>query len=121
MSPDDNPKLQALPVPTFITLPVKRSLPSLPVNIYSDLAEHCHRVIVRANSNSTQLPPTMPSFTIILVGVAAVIAAYIYLFGIPPQLKREMEQKALQTIGENKASYMLKGITNPDRISMNCD
>lgn len=58
----------------------------------------------------------MPSFTIILVGVAAVIVAYIYLFGIPPQLKREMEQKALQTIGENKASYMLKRLKSPDSI-----
>lgn len=29
-------------------------------------------------------------------------------FGIPPWLKREMEDKALETMGENKASYMMK-------------
>lgn len=29
-------------------------------------------------------------------------------FGIPPQLKRQMEEKALETMGENKASYMMK-------------
>lgn len=29
-------------------------------------------------------------------------------FGIPPQFKRELENKALETMGENKASYMAK-------------
>jgi len=29
-------------------------------------------------------------------------------FGIPPWLKRELEDKALNTMGENKASYMTK-------------
>lgn len=32
----------------------------------------------------------------------------IYSFGIPPQLKRQLEEKALETMGENKASYMMK-------------
>ena len=29
-------------------------------------------------------------------------------FGIPPWLKREIEDKALETMGENKASYLTK-------------
>jgi hypothetical protein len=29
-------------------------------------------------------------------------------FGIPPQLKRDLENKALETMGENKASYLTK-------------
>jgi hypothetical protein len=29
-------------------------------------------------------------------------------FGIPPQLKRQLEEKALETMGENKASYLTK-------------
>lgn len=29
-------------------------------------------------------------------------------FGIPPWLKRDIEDKALQTMGENKASYLTK-------------
>lgn len=45
----------------------------------------------------------------VLAGIAAVLAIAIYFFGIPPALKREMEERALKTMGENKASYMLKG------------
>jgi len=55
----------------------------------------------------------MPSTTaLILTGLAGVIAIaglYVYFFGIPPEWKREMEKKALETMGENKASYVLKG------------
>ncbi|TKA23023.1 hypothetical protein B0A50_07241 [Salinomyces thailandicus] len=36
------------------------------------------------------------------------IGGYVYLFGIPPGMKREMEEQALKTMGENKASYMMK-------------
>ncbi|KAK0364646.1 hypothetical protein LTR91_008197 [Friedmanniomyces endolithicus] len=43
----------------------------------------------------------------IVVAMAAV-GGYIAVFGIPPQLKRQMEEKALETMGENKASYMMK-------------
>jgi len=32
----------------------------------------------------------------------------LHSFGIPPQMKRQMEEKALETMGENKASYMMK-------------
>lgn len=39
----------------------------------------------------------------------AIAGAYIYLFGIPPEYKRAMEEKALETMGENKASYLMKG------------
>ncbi|KAK0292105.1 hypothetical protein LTR91_000099 [Friedmanniomyces endolithicus] len=56
---------------------------------------------------------------VILVAMAAVggyIAVLVedhradklHSFGIPPQLKRQMEEKALETMGENKASYMMK-------------
>jgi hypothetical protein len=45
-----------------------------------------------------------------LAGIIAVAAVLIYFFGIPPQWKREMEKKALETMGENKASYMLRGM-----------
>ncbi|KAL1585460.1 hypothetical protein WHR41_05730 [Cladosporium halotolerans] len=38
----------------------------------------------------------------------AILAGYVYIFGIPPQFKRELENKALETMGENKASYMAK-------------
>ncbi|KAK3625629.1 hypothetical protein LTR56_015398 [Elasticomyces elasticus] len=54
----------------------------------------------------------MSSFgTYILATIAvsmALVAGYITFFGIPPQLKRQMEEKALETMGENKASYMMK-------------
>ncbi|KAK5109810.1 hypothetical protein LTR62_006543 [Meristemomyces frigidus] len=43
-----------------------------------------------------------------IVGVVALLGGYIAVFGIPPQLKRQMEEKALETMGENKASYMMK-------------
>ncbi|KAK3117380.1 hypothetical protein LTR53_001294 [Teratosphaeriaceae sp. CCFEE 6253] len=49
--------------------------------------------------------------TYLLAGIAlfvALIGGYIAVFGIPPQLKRQMEEKALETMGENKASYLMK-------------
>jgi hypothetical protein len=54
----------------------------------------------------------MPTTTTILTGLAgvfAVLALAVYLFGIPPEMKRKMEKAALKTMGENKASYMMKG------------
>jgi len=55
----------------------------------------------------------MPSSTAVvftvLAGIIALAAGYIYFFGIPPEAKRAMEEKALETMGENKASYMMKG------------
>ncbi|CAK4031388.1 hypothetical protein B0A55_01704 [Lecanosticta acicola] len=42
------------------------------------------------------------------VVIASLFAGYIYLFGIPKEYKRAMEEKALETMGENKASYMTK-------------
>lgn len=57
------------------------------------------------------LVSTMPSPSAILTafaGVIGLIALAIYFFGIPPEVKRKMEEKALETMGENKASYMLK-------------
>jgi len=44
----------------------------------------------------------------VFAGILALISLAIYIFGIPAEWKREMEKKALKTMGENKASYMLK-------------
>jgi len=48
------------------------------------------------------------SLLTLLAGVILVTSLYVYFFGIPPELKRDLEKKALRTMGENKASYMLK-------------
>lgn len=53
--------------------------------------------------------PSATTLVTVLAGLVAVLAAAIYLFGIPPALKRAMEEKALDTLGENKASYLMKG------------
>lgn len=45
----------------------------------------------------------MSSLTIIsatFLVLVAIFAAYIYLVGIPPELKRDLERKALRTMGE---------------------
>jgi hypothetical protein len=49
------------------------------------------------------------SFLAIFAGLVALAAAYLYVFGISPELKRKMERQALKTMGENKMSYMTKG------------
>lgn len=46
----------------------------------------------------------------IFAGILALVGAYFYFFGIDPETKRELERKALKTMGENKMSYMAKGI-----------
>jgi hypothetical protein len=48
-------------------------------------------------------------FWTIFAGVIGVVALAVYLFGIPPEMKRKLERQALKTMGENKASYMVKG------------
>ncbi|EMD94423.1 hypothetical protein COCC4DRAFT_34100 [Bipolaris maydis ATCC 48331] len=48
------------------------------------------------------------SFLAIFAGLIALTAAYLYVFGISPELKRKMEREALKTMGENKLSYMTK-------------
>jgi hypothetical protein len=54
---------------------------------------------------------TMSVATIFTVfaGILALAGAYLYFFGIDPETKRELERKALKTMGENKLSYMAKG------------
>ncbi|KAF2202870.1 hypothetical protein GQ43DRAFT_368136 [Delitschia confertaspora ATCC 74209] len=47
-------------------------------------------------------------FFTILISATVLIVAGIYFFGIPPELKRNLERKALQTMGENKMSYLAK-------------
>jgi hypothetical protein len=49
------------------------------------------------------------TYLTVLAAVVALIAGAVYLFGVPPQWKRAMEEKALETMGENKASYLVKG------------
>lgn len=49
------------------------------------------------------------TFLSVLAGIIALVAGAIFLFGIPPQFKRAVEEKALETMGENKASYLVKG------------
>ena len=49
-------------------------------------------------------------FMSLIVGLLTMTAAVIYVFGIPPKAKRVMEEKALETMGENKASYLVKGM-----------
>jgi len=44
----------------------------------------------------------------VLVAAMALAGGYVYLFGIPKEWKRAAEEKALETMGENKASYMMK-------------
>ena len=52
---------------------------------------------------------TTAKFLTILAGIVGVLALGVYLFGIPPELKRKLERSALKTMGENKMSYMVKG------------
>lgn len=54
--------------------------------------------------------PTTSTILTSLAGVLAVLGLAVYLFGIPPEMKRKMEKAALKTMGENKASYVMKGI-----------
>lgn len=55
-------------------------------------------------------------FWTIFAGVIGVIALAVYLFGIPPEMKRKLERQALQTMGENKMSYVVKG-TSPCKVA----
>ncbi|KAF8213646.1 hypothetical protein K438DRAFT_1927790 [Mycena galopus ATCC 62051] len=48
----------------------------------------------------------------VFVGALALLAAYVFFFGIPPALKRDLEERALKTMGENKASYLVKDQIN---------
>jgi hypothetical protein len=63
------------------------------------------------SSADQPLPITMAAAQIFTVfaGILALAGAYLYFFGIDPETKRALERKALQTMGENKMSYMAKG------------
>ncbi|KAF3001926.1 hypothetical protein E8E13_006720 [Curvularia kusanoi] len=52
------------------------------------------------------------TFFTALAGIVAVIGLAVFLFGIPPELKRKLERSALKTMGENKLSYMTKDQIN---------
>lgn len=49
------------------------------------------------------------TFFTILAGIIAVVGLAVFLFGIPPELKRKIEIAALKSMGENKLSYITKG------------
>lgn len=55
---------------------------------------------------------TATTFFTVLAGVVGAIGLAIFLFGIPPELKRKMERTALKTMGENKLSYVAKDQIN---------
>ena len=57
---------------------------------------------------------TAATFFTALAGVVAVVSLAVFLFGIPPKLKRKMERTALKTMGENKLSYVAKGMSSSD-------
>lgn len=46
----------------------------------------------------------MPSTTTLAFAsifvLASIVAGYVYVFGIPPEMKRKLEKQALQTMGE---------------------
>ncbi|QRC98598.1 hypothetical protein JI435_046460 [Parastagonospora nodorum SN15] len=46
----------------------------------------------------------------VFAGILALAGAYLYFFGIDPETKRALEKKALKTMGENKMSYLAKGM-----------
>ena len=53
--------------------------------------------------------------TTVLTYIATILVLLtltIYFFGIPPELKRKLERQALKTMGENKASYLVKGLSS---------
>jgi len=47
----------------------------------------------------------------VFAGILALAGAYLYFFGIDPETKRALEKKALKTMGENKMSYLAKGMS----------
>lgn len=51
----------------------------------------------------------------VFAGILALVGAYFYFFGIDPETKRALERKALKTMGENKMSYMAKGMLSQSR------
>jgi hypothetical protein len=53
---------------------------------------------------------TITQIFTVFAGILALAGAYFYFFGIDPETKRALERKALQTMGENKMSYMAKGM-----------
>lgn len=46
----------------------------------------------------------------VFAGILALTGVYLYFFGIDPETKRALEKKALKTMGENKMSYLAKGM-----------
>ncbi|THZ75595.1 hypothetical protein D6C84_09055 [Aureobasidium pullulans] len=51
---------------------------------------------------------TASAYLSVLAAILALAVGAVYMFGVPPQWKRAMEEKALETMGENKASYLVK-------------
>ncbi|THV83460.1 hypothetical protein D6D29_03871 [Aureobasidium pullulans] len=55
---------------------------------------------------------TASAYLSVLAAMLALAVGAVYMFGVPPQWKRAMEEKALETMGENKASYLVKDQIN---------
>jgi len=88
-----------------------KSIPTgiLPTRFTNLSLLHPYNLFIR--QNNTTLQTKMPTATTVLTafaGIIALISLGVYFFGIPPELKRKMERKALETMGENKASYIMK-------------
>jgi hypothetical protein len=71
--------------------------------------------------SSVHHPLSIPAMTAtqiftVFAGILALIGAYFYFIGIDPETKRELERKALKTMGENKMSYMAKGTITYDVV-----
>lgn len=60
------------------------------------------------------------TFFTVLAAIVGALALGVYLFGIPPELKRKLERSALKTLGENKLSYMAKGELDSSPVSTSC-
>jgi hypothetical protein len=102
-------KLNILQLPKLLDL-FTFSSPLLQILREELSAQHCQQLF---QPQSCQASHTMPTTTTILTGLAgvvAILALAVYLFGIPPEVKRKMEKAALKSMGENKASYLMKGL-----------
>lgn len=87
--------------------PSAQHIPKIPQShIFHDL--HTHLRI--------EIKMSVAKFFTVVAGVLVVASLAVYLFGIPPELKRKLERKALQTMGENKMSYVAKGTPNHDSL-----
>ncbi|KAK3709273.1 hypothetical protein LTR37_011011 [Vermiconidia calcicola] len=58
-----------------------------------------------ANNNSWSISTYI---LIVLTLIIGAVTAYIFFFGIPPELKKRLQDEAFEQLGENAASNMMK-------------